>query len=230
MVPTLEMSRPAVRRNTIKPGASELSSHYNALWRRIQGLGIDTSTPFTIGVMSCARRAGVSTVAFNIAVTAATSQCGPVLYIAADLEKVHNLRQSCEGPRAGLADVLTHTAAPLECVVQTECKDLFLLSGRGTSSRNPALLENDSFFYMLAEYKRHFRLIVVDIPSASELNTSIQIASQTDGVVLVIEAEQADGRVALRAKENLLDANANILGVVLNKRRQHVPSWLYRLV
>jgi Mrp family chromosome partitioning ATPase len=34
--------------------------------------------------------------------------------------------------------------------------------------------------------------------------------------------------VAIRAKQEIEDAGARILGVVLNKRKYHIPEWLYK--
>jgi Mrp family chromosome partitioning ATPase len=73
-------------------------------------------------------------------------------------------------------------------------------------------------------------LVIVDIPAPTELNTSVYLAGKLDGVVLVIESEGSDGRMALRTKQQLVGANANLLGVVLNKRRKHVPNWLNNLL
>ena len=80
------------------------------------------------------------------------------------------------------------------------------------------------------EYKCQFKLVIVDVPAPSELNGSIYLAGRLDGVLMVIESELSDARAALRTKQQLVDANANVLGVVLNKRRKHVPNWLYNLL
>jgi len=230
MVPTLETARPAIRRNGAQLRVSALSAHYNALWERIQYADKAPSQSLAIGVMSCARQAGVTTVALNIAITAARTESGQVLYVDADVNKVSRCGTIPESPPWGLADVLDGAATALESAIPTECDELFVLSGRGTSSRAQSPINSSKFSDVLNEYRSLFSCVIVDIPAPLEFNSSIRLASQLDGVVLVIAAEQADGRVALRAKQNLLDANANILGVVLNKRRQHVPSWLYRLL
>jgi len=230
MVPTLDAAEPAIRPNGAQQRVSALSAHYNALWERIQDADLAALPSIAIGVMSCAPHAGVSTVAFNIAVTAASNESGPVLYVDADVSKVSECGAIRVAPSLGLADVLDGAAAPLECTVATQCEELFVLSGRGTSSRARSPVDCSGFSDFLGEYKSRFRFVIVDIPAPSELNSSIRIASETDGVVLVIEAEQADARVAQRAKQNLIEANANILGVVLNKRRQYVPKWLYQLL
>jgi len=56
----------------------------------------------------------------------------------------------------------------------------------------------------------------------------MQIADLMDGVILVVEAEKTRWEVASRAKEDLLQANSKILGVILNRRQFHIPEWLYK--
>jgi len=43
-----------------------------------------------------------------------------------------------------------------------------------------------------------------------------------------VEAERSRWEVVQRTKELLVKSNANVLGVVINKRRFYIPKWLYR--
>jgi len=81
---------------------------------------------------------------------------------------------------------------------------------------------------LIAELKRDFTFIVLDTPAIMEASAAVRLCSMADGVVLVVEAEDTRWQVAQEAREALKRANANVLGVVLNKRRFHVPEWLYR--
>jgi Mrp family chromosome partitioning ATPase len=56
----------------------------------------------------------------------------------------------------------------------------------------------------------------------------MRIAALMDGVVLVVEAEKTRWEVANKVREALVQADANVLGVILNKRRFHIPEWLYK--
>jgi Mrp family chromosome partitioning ATPase len=57
-----------------------------------------------------------------------------------------------------------------------------------------------------------------------------RLASLTDGIIMVIEAETIRWEAALRGKNALIEAEADVLGGVLNKRRMVVPGWLYRRI
>jgi protein-tyrosine kinase len=48
-----------------------------------------------------------------------------------------------------------------------------------------------------------------------------------DGLLLVLESEKVRWEVAQSRSSALADMGANLLGVVMNKRPDHVPRWLY---
>jgi MinD-like ATPase involved in chromosome partitioning or flagellar assembly len=231
--PPVATNGKAVATNGKATRRGKLSAHYHALVQRIHALNVagpSNETVESIGVTSCARGAGVSTVAFNIAVAAARADMGPVLYVDADITKQAGRNLISGVPTLGLADVLADGVNPLDCVVNLPTLNLSIVAGRGTTKHDELTFDPFKTAEILSDYKCHFKLVVVDIPAPTELNGSIYLASQLDSVVLVIESELSDGRDALRTKQQLDDANANLLGVVLNKRRKHVPNWLDRLL
>ena len=78
--------------------------------------------------------------------------------------------------------------------------------------------------------KRNYQFVVLDLPPLSEGSSAVRMAGLADGMILVAEAERARVEVVQRAKESLQDADARLLGAVLNKRRFYIPAWLYRRV
>jgi Mrp family chromosome partitioning ATPase len=56
------------------------------------------------------------------------------------------------------------------------------------------------------------------------------LAPLVDGVILVVEADVTPVAVANRAVELIRDTGANLLGVVLNKRRDYIPDRVLQLV
>lgn len=98
------------------------------------------------------------------------------------------------------------------------------LPGRNGDARalNPHLLAE--YWDRLAE---RAELIVLDTPPVLSSSLSQALAPTADGVVLVVESERTRAAVAQAAKRALESSGANLLGVVLNKRRHHVPKPLY---
>ena len=73
--------------------------------------------------------------------------------------------------------------------------------------------------------------MVFDVPATMDMASSaLQVANLADGVIMVVEAERTGWHVVKEARDLLRQANAEILGVVLNKRKFYVPDWLYRRV
>lgn len=211
----------------------KLSAHYQALVQRIQAANMSAPTSETIetiGVTSSESGAGVSTVAYNIAVAAARAELGPVLFVDTDITKQASRRLIPDSPALGLADALADAVDPIDCIVNTSIENLSMVAGRGKAKHEEVNFDPFKTADLLNDYKCHFKLVIVDIPAPSELNGSVYIAGNLDAIVLVIEPESSDGRIALQTKQLLLDGNANLLGVVLNKRRKHVPNWLDNLL
>jgi MinD-like ATPase involved in chromosome partitioning or flagellar assembly len=233
MIQEVLTERPPVYTNGTANRRCKLSAHYRALVQRIQAANMSAPTNQaieTIGFTSCAPGAGVSTVAFNVAVAAARADIGPVLYVDADVTKQADRLLIADSPNLGLADALADVVDPMDCVVGTPIENLSVVVGRGKAKHEDLTFDPFKSAELLNEYKRQFKMLIVDIPAPTELNGSIYLAGKLDGVVLVIESELSDSRNALRTKQQLVDANANLLGVVLNKRRKHVPNWLYNLL
>ncbi len=233
MIQEVLTERPPVYTNGTATHRCKLSAHYRALVQRIHAANMSAPTNQaieTIGITGCAPGAGVSTVAFNVAVAAARADMGPILYVDADVTKQANRRLIPDSPDLGLADALADVADPMDCIAGTAIENLSIVAGRGKAKHDELTFDPFKAAVLLNEYKCQFKLLVVDIPAPSELNGSIYLAGKLDGVVLVIESESSDGRIALRTKQQLIDANTNLLGVVLNKRRKHIPNWLYNLL
>jgi protein-tyrosine kinase len=233
MIQEVLTERPPVYTNGTATRRCKLSGHYRALVQHIQAANIAAPANQaieTIGFTSPAPGAGVSTVAFNVAVAAARASVGPVLFVDANVRKQPNRRLVPDAPSLGFADALADVIDPMDCIVNMPIENLSIVAGRGKAKRDELTFDPFKAAELLNEYKCHFALVVVDIPAPTELNGSTYLAGKLDGVVLVIESEASDGRIAIRTKQQLVDANANLLGVVLNKQRKYVPSWLYNLL
>ena len=233
MIQEVLTERPPVNTSRRVSRRCKLSAHYRALVQHIQATNLSAPANQaieTLGITSSARGAGVSTVAFNVAVAAAQADIGPVLLVDADITKKVNRRLIRVLPGFGLADAMANAVDPMDCVVNTPIESLSIVAGRGKTKHDHLTFDPFKAAELLGEFKCNFKLVIVDFPAPTELNGSIYLAGKLDGVVLVIESELSDGRIALRTKQQLVEANANLLGVVLNKQRKHVPNWLYNLL
>jgi Mrp family chromosome partitioning ATPase len=80
-----------------------------------------------------------------------------------------------------------------------------------------------------AALRERFELVIVDCSPISRPGT-LAAASRADGVVLVVEADRTRWPVAASARLAVERSGGSLLGVVLNKRRYHIPEAVYRLL
>lgn len=76
--------------------------------------------------------------------------------------------------------------------------------------------------------RTEFELVVVDSPALAESFDPVMVANQMDAVVLVINAEATRAPVARNLRDRLMEVGGPVIGCVLNRRRYHIPRFLYR--
>jgi Mrp family chromosome partitioning ATPase len=76
--------------------------------------------------------------------------------------------------------------------------------------------------------RAQFELVVVDTLAVSESFDPIMLSNQMDAVVLVVSAESTRAPVAQNVRDRIAEVGGPIIGVVLNRRRFHIPNFLYR--
>lgn len=83
---------------------------------------------------------------------------------------------------------------------------------------------------LFEEMKKEFDLILLDSPPAKTNMECILLSRSVDGVVLVVEAEKTRWQAVDKVKTSIEDRDGKILGVVLNKRRYPIPSFIYNKI
>ena len=76
--------------------------------------------------------------------------------------------------------------------------------------------------------KEKFDLVLIDSAPASASPDGIGLSRFADGVVLVLEAEKTRKPVAENLKNRILQNGGNLLGMVFNNRRYHIPDFVYK--
>jgi Mrp family chromosome partitioning ATPase len=84
--------------------------------------------------------------------------------------------------------------------------------------------EFPSFLSLL---RNQFDFILIDAGVVMDVAT-LQVAQQSDGLVLVIEANTTRRERAARAKEVLAESQISLLGAVLNNRTFPIPENVYQ--
>ena len=220
---TQEYGGASVKRNVRDDAVAE-QYYFLAHWLRPVG---DTSAVAskTIGITSCARGAGVSTVASNLAAVAAQISGQRVLLL--DLSTTRSALATRFGVSGdlGLQDALADDSRPGECVRTSPIANLSLLAMNEGVDQRSLSVAGGKVNDLLQALEPEFGFIVVDLPT-TESSLCFATAGLLNGVLLVMEAERTHAETAARAKQRLIDARANIFGVILNKHCQHIPNWL----
>ena len=183
-----------------------------------------------IGLTSSSRGEGVSTLTQNLAIGAAETLQLPVLVVDANFDHPILERRFRLKTQSGLRDLLSGKATPQDCFQQASNQDLVVLGPGKPSKNTSALHDHAAWREMLTAFKKSFALVLVDMPVVETLVAQFTLADLCDGILLVVQAEQTRKRAVVRAKDELQRVRAEMIGVVLNKRRNHIPSWLYQHV
>ena len=124
-----------------------------------------------------------------------------------------------EKAQVGVVDVL-HARVPLErALVTTPVENLFVLPA-GQIPHNPVeILSSGLLPEFLARYRRDFDVIVIDSSPVLGIADAPLLSRFVDGVVFVIEANEAHYGQVRQAVRRLRDVNANIIGTMLTKFR-----------
>ena len=60
--------------------------------------------------------------------------------------------------------------------------------------------------------------------------TGIALSRKASGVLLVVEAERTRAPIIEQARKVIETGGGRLLGVILNKRKHHIPGWIYKLL
>lgn len=171
----------------------------------------------TIMITSSGISEGKSSISANFTLTLVNSN-KKVLVIDCDMRKPSIHRKMKISNSKGLSDFLTGKVAFEEAVQEVET-NLYVMTS-GLVPPNPSeMLSSNKMREFLVSMKNEFDYIIIDTPPIIAVTDAQVLASTVDGVILVVASNQADKDAVVRAKELLVMANANILGVVLNKTK-----------
>jgi len=163
------------------------------------------------------RSEGKTTASLNFAAAVAHDISKRVIIVDADMRepKVHELLGM--RVRRGFGDLITSDAPVESVVVNTSVPGLSAILC-GELPRHPAeLLGTERCHQIFADLKAKYDCVVVDTPPVLPVADTIHMASFADGVVLIVEAARTGRKKIQRAVQLLNNANASVMGFLLNK-------------
>lgn len=189
----------------------------------------DPSSPrsIAIGVTSPGYGEGKTTIAIALASCLAQDFGAQVTLVDADFHTASVSEEYGLEGRKGLADVLDGEVS-LQAVTHRFLRAPLSVVTAGTAASSPArIARSERLVELIDAMKATSGFVVMDLPATLQSMTAPVLAQRCDGVLIVVR----DGQTTRRELERTLDLHkdANVLGVVLNRRKSRIPGWAERL-
>ncbi len=194
---------------------SPISEAYRTLRTNVQFKGLMGNAK-TLTITSSGPQEGKTTTLCNLAV--AIAQSGQrVLAIGCNLRRPALHKMFGIRKKPGLTDVLIGARTWQEVVQETGIENLHAFCS-GPIPPNPSeLLGSPEMTELIRQVREAYDVILLDCPPVLPVTDAAVLASKTDAVLLVYFVGRAAREALLRAKVQLENVGAKILGVVLNQ-------------
>ena len=84
------------------------------------------------------------------------------------------------------------------------------------------------FEKLMNRFRSCFDLVIVDSPNLGSQVEALGLSPLADGVILIADDDTSRDH-AVRLREDVESVGGNVLGMVFNKRKPDLPSWLEKL-
>jgi capsular exopolysaccharide synthesis family protein len=182
----------------------------------------------TIYITSCFDAEGKTTTAIHTAFALSVYGGANVLLIDGNLQSPQIHRMFSMELSPGLVDIFYSNVSFEKVLVLTRYKGLSIITAGSVPSDTLISFTKEGLKTKLAKMRSQFDYIIFDGNSILTSSEAATIAVDFDAVMLVVACEQTKWEVVQMAQEKIEKAGANVLGVVLNKRRFYIPDSIYR--
>ncbi len=159
---------------------------------------------------------GKSSVAANLAAVLAMNGKS-VLLIDADLRRPSTHRLFGLSGEQGFTNVVAGLCTLEEAIQETPISGLKILAVGPTPPNPPEMLDSRQSRALLERAREIADFVIIDAPPALMMADAQIIATQVDGVLLVVSWEEALKDAVARTNELIARTGAKMLGVVVNK-------------
>jgi capsular exopolysaccharide synthesis family protein len=181
----------------------------------------------TIFITSCHASEGKTISAISMAYALAAQANAKVLLIDGNLYSpmIHELFNV--EPAPGLTDLLLFAMDTTNVIRSTEFAHFAIMPCGSDVFNKFEIFESEVFRKKLTSLRQTFDYIIVDGHAVFGSSDPAHIAGYFDGIIFVVESERTKWEVLQEARQKISNAGGNILGVILNKRKYHIPEKLY---
>ncbi len=181
----------------------------------------------TIMVTSTSDQGGATTMVAGLAAALADDCYSKILIVNANFRSPTIHEYYAVEPAIGLSDLLSYEKNDYTLYKKVGQENIFILPPGKTSINTLLLFESTHFDTFLHNVRDKFDVVIFDVPPVLEYEETRIIGKKMDGVILVAEAGKTRRQVVQRAKMELEESGATLLGILLNRRRHYIPQWIY---
>jgi len=158
---------------------------------------------------------GKSTTLFNLAYVCA-EQGSKVLIIDSDLRRPVQHKMVGLNNKRGMVNVLTGDATAAEVIQDTGVPNLSMMTSGRLRRGSLGIMNSPRIRALLDGLKEKYDYILLDSPPILGVTDAAILASEADGVLLVVQYRKYPKIISLRAKRMIENAGGQLMGAVLN--------------
>jgi polysaccharide biosynthesis transport protein len=178
--------------------------------------------PRFIGVTACSEGAGTTTIAVGLAQSLAETSGGKILLVDLSKGREEPAKSAPTKHIPSLVDILEASNSKTTLVL----RNFFLVSDIANDD-SPQSLSPAKFQAMLQKLEStNYAQVIFDLPVVSSNSVTSLLTRFLQMNVLVVESERTPTLLVKRARAGLSSGKVNF-GVVLNRYRNYIPSWLH---
>ncbi|MCD6525442.1 MAG: CpsD/CapB family tyrosine-protein kinase [Desulfuromonas sp.] len=203
-----------------------LSEEYDKLKNNILAMGVDNSLK-TVMVTSSMNREGSTTVAAKLALTIAKSGLSKIFIIDANFRNpgIHKIFKTDN--ETGLTNILEENRAHDSLLKSSGVQNLSVLTSGSFKIDIAGAFQTQKIKQLFDQFKKEYDYIIVDSPPVISCPETQVLSAVVDGVILVVRAGVTRREVVQSSRDQLKIASANLLGVVLNRKKHVIPAFIY---
>lgn len=205
-----------------------VAEQYRSLRTNLQALS--TGKPLkALTITSSIHSEGKTITAINLAVSMAKDMDKKsILLVDGDLRRARLTKYLGIASEAGLSELILNGTNLDEALLNIGIENLTILPA-GKIPHNPSeLLGSSKLKGLIANLKSKYDYIIFDSPPIVSVTDAGVLGSQTDGVIMVVQANRTQKGVVKHAEALLKQAHAKIIGCVLTNIQYHIPAYIYR--
>ena len=171
---------------------------------------------------------GTSTIARNTATALARQRTERILLVDANLRAPIQHTEFSVERTTGISDVISGSVS-LTAAIKSEVSPGLSLLTAGEPIDSPSRVLSQSVLQgLVMALTSLFDWVIVDGPPLTVYPEAASLAAVSGGAVLVVRAERTRTEVVEESKKVLGESEVDVIGAVLNRRKYHIPDFIYR--